>query len=142
MARWQTHPREWGVAFADCLGFSHAVCAPTIVLVAAFLGCAIDLELVRLVQLAHAMPFFVVGEPRTVPAGRTTSKWVYVDGLLAWCVALLVVVQTDAGGTIALARPGVEDAPTAVSSYVVTSLRGVGRRSLGRLAARLRRRHS
>ena len=64
----------------------------------------------------------MVGKPRTVPAGRTTRKWVYVDGLLAWCVALLVVVQTDAGGTIALASPGIEDAPTAVGSYVVTPL--------------------
>mmetsp|Transcript_20366 Transcript_20366/g.45983 ORF Transcript_20366/g.45983 Transcript_20366/m.45983 type:complete len:208 (+) Transcript_20366:791-1414(+) len=131
-------PRERGVAFADCLGFSIAVRAPTIVLIAAFFGGAIDLELIRLVQLGLAEPTFMVGEPGAVPAWRTTCKRVYVDGLLAWCVALLVVVQTYAGGAIALASPGIKDTPTAVSSHVITPLRRVGRGTLGRLAARLR----
>jgi len=133
-------PRERGVAFAHSLGFSHAVCAAAIVLVAAFFGCAVDLELVRLVQHGLAEPTFLVGEPGTVPAWRTTCKWVCVDGLLTWRVALLVVVQTDAGGAVAAASPGIEDAPAAVGSYVVTPLRGVGRRALGRLTAWLRRR--
>ena len=119
-----------------------AFAATSKMLVAALLCRAIDLKLVYLVHLTPAVTSVGVGKPGAIPPRMAASKRVGVNGLLAWCVALLVVVSTDASGAVALASPGIEKAPTAVSPYVITPLRRVGRRSLGRLTAWLRRRHS
>jgi hypothetical protein len=102
-------------------------------LIAALLGSPVDLKVIGLVQLGDAMTVLAIGEPGAVPTGRAPGPWVGMDGITAGMVALLVVIEADAHGTIALTRPGVEDAPSAVGAGVGTSLGGVGGGCLGGL---------
>ena len=81
------------------------------VLVAALLCCPVDLVLLRWVHFTLAVPSGRVWEPGTIPAGTTSSERVGVDRFRAGRVALLVIVKTDADGTVALARPRIEYAP-------------------------------
>ena len=80
-------------------------------LVAAFLCCPVDLVLLCWVHFTLAVPIDLVWEPGTVPAGTTSSERICVYSFCAGCVALLVVVKTDADRTVALARPRVEYPP-------------------------------
>ena len=74
------------------------------------------------------------------PSRSTASPRVDVNSFLARVEAIAVVIAADTDGTVTLARPGVEDAPAAVSADVLTALARIGRRRLRRLTAWLRRR--
>lgn len=110
-------------------------------LLAAFLRAAVDLKLIRDVIVRHAVPPVLGRVPGAVPSRSTPRPRVDVNGFLARVEAIAVVVAADTDGTVTLARPGVEDAPSATVTDIFASLRGVGRRSLGRPHAWLHRRH-
>ena len=75
-----------------------------------------------------------IREPRTIPPGRAACPGIGIDRLAAGMVALLVIIEADAHGAIATARPGVEDAPSTVGTCVGTTLGGVGGGCLGGLS--------
>ena len=62
------------------------------------------------------------GEPRTVPPRTAPRPRIDMYRLPTRMVALLIVIQTNAHGTIAPTRPGVEYPPTAVGTNVLASL--------------------
>ena len=116
------------------LRFNDTRTTSRVMLITALLGSPVDLKVIGLVQLGDAMTVLAIGEPGAVPTGRAPGPWVGMDGITAGMVALLVVIEADAHGAIATARPRVEDAPSTVSTCVGTALGGVGGRCLGRLS--------
>mmetsp|Transcript_50143 Transcript_50143/g.106757 ORF Transcript_50143/g.106757 Transcript_50143/m.106757 type:complete len:216 (-) Transcript_50143:65-712(-) len=119
------------------LAFLEALVGTSVMLLAALLGGTVDLEIVRLVHLGQTVARVSIGIPRAVPTLDAAGPWIRVDGVPARMVALFVIVQADANGTVAAARPRIENAPSAIGPGIVAPLRRVRRGRFARLTRRL-----
>lgn len=118
-------PREWVMCIFTFLQTSGRLRK---VFITALLGCSIDFEVIRLVQLRFAVARLSVRKPRAVPPWRTTCPRVGMNSLCTWMVTLFVVVQTYSNWAITPARPGIENAPPTISPDILTPLRWICRR--------------